>query len=138
MPGMNWVRMGAVAMAAMFSTSALADSCWNHNGSLMRLKANGNQRAFYYEVPKSSITDSGVRKGTLLFDGAKSGNFYSGTARVFSKYCPGQPLEYYVEGPVNSNQTRVTVTGTREVHDRCQPTGNMTTDTLVFTYARDC
>jgi hypothetical protein len=120
------------------TTFASADSCWKHNGSLMRLKASGNQRWFYYEKPKSSILDTGVRKGTLLFDGVKDGNWYSGTARVFSKYCPGSPLEYDVEGPVSSNQLRVTMEGTREVHDHCEPTGDVTNDKLVFTYSHDC
>ena len=56
----------------------------------------------------------------------------------FSKYCPGAPLAYHVEGPVRSDQLQVKVTGSREVHKRCQPTGRWTTDTLVFTYVRRC
>ena len=67
---------------------AHADSCWNHNGSLMRLKANGNARAFYYENPRSVLANAGVVRGTLLFDGAKNGNRYDGTARRFSTRCP--------------------------------------------------
>ena len=104
----------------------------------MRLKASGNQRWFSYEAPKQSLWSAGVRRGTLLFDGRKTGNWYTGTARVFSRHCPGSPLAYHVEGPVSQNQLRVTVRGTREVYDRCQPTGRYTTDTLVFTYKHDC
>ena len=124
-----------LACAVALPAGALADSCWNHNGSIMRLKASGNQRWFYYEHPKAGLA---VQPGTLLFDGVKSGNWYSGTARVFSKYCPATPLEYFVEGPVGANQTKVTMTGTREVYDHCVGTGKMTTDTLVFTYKYDC
>jgi len=116
----------------------LADSCWNHNGSLMRLQAQGNQRWLSYERPRGVLANAGVRRGTLLFNGVKNGNWYSGTARVFSKYCPGSPLEYFVEGPVRGDQLQVTVTGTREVYQRCQPTGRYTTDTLVFTYSHQC
>ncbi len=136
----SFVARCAAALGLMLATTAIAsaDSCWDHNGSLMRLKANGNERWFYYERPKASIVDSGVRKGTLLFDGVKTGNRYSGTARVFSKYCPDEPLQYPVSGPVSSDQLRVTLRGTREVYDQCQPTGKMTDDTLVFTYVRDC
>jgi hypothetical protein len=123
-----------VSMAA----PALADSCWTHNGSLMRLQAQGNQRWLSYERPRSVLANAGVRSGTLLFNGVKNGNWYSGTARVFSKYCPGSPLEYFVEGPVRGDQLQVTVTGTREIHDRCRPTGRYTTDTLVFTYSHQC
>ena len=119
-------------------SSANADSCWNHNGSLMRLKASGNDRWLYYENPRSVLRAAGVRKGTLLFNGRKNGNWYSGTARRFSKYCPDTPLEYFVEGPVRSDQLKVTVIGTREVYKQCQATGNFKKDTLVFTYSHNC
>jgi hypothetical protein len=125
-------------LAATGSTPALADSCWSHNGSLMRLQAQGNQRWLSYEAPRQQLQAAGVRRGTLLFNGVKSGNRYSGTARVFSKYCPGNPLEYAVEGPVRGDQLQVTVTGTREVFRKCRPTGRFKTDTLVFTYSHQC
>lgn len=128
----------AIAFYAGLSGAALADSCWDHNGSIMRLKANGSSRAFYYEHPKPDLAPAGVRRGTLLFDGRISGNRYEGTARVYSKYCPADPLEYWVEGSVTNNQTRVTVTGTREVYDKCDGTGRFTTDRLVFNYKYDC
>ncbi len=128
----------AMGLLVLSPASAFADSCWDHNGSLMRLKAAGNERAFYYERPKQGMRDAGVTRGTLLFNGANVDGYYSGTARVFSKYCPRTPLEYYVEGPVDRNQTRVTLRGTREVMERCQPTGRSTTDTLVFTYSHQC
>ncbi len=131
-----------LAMLAVFSLSltgqALADSCWDHNGSIMRLQAQGNQRWLSYEIPRDVLRNAGVQPGTLLFNGVKNGNRYSGTARVFSKFCPGNPLEYYVEGPVRGDQLQVTVSGRREVFQQCQPTGRYTTDTLVFTYSHDC
>ena len=131
------IGLALVSFTATSST-ALADSCWNHNGSLMRLKASGNQRWMYYEIPRQVLINAGVRRGTLLFNGFKSGNWHSGTARRFSKYCPGTPLEYFVEGPVRADQLQVTVHGTREVYKQCQPTGRFASDTLVFTYVRDC
>lgn len=120
------------------AVTARADSCWDHNGSVMRLEASGSQRWFYYENPRRALRNTGVRPGTLLFDGQKDGNWYSGTARRFSRFCPGQPLEYYVEGPVRRDQLQVTIRGTREVQNRCQSTGRVATDTLVFTYLGDC
>lgn len=137
-------RFKAIALSILASIGvsvagpAFADSCWTHNGSLMRLQAQGNQRWLSYERPRSVLANAGVRSGTLLFNGIKNGNWYSGTARVFSKYCPGSPLEYFVEGPVRGDQLQVTVSGTREVYDRCRPTGRYTTDTLVFTYSHQC
>lgn len=139
---MSRILLSAAVVAAMMGGlvpgAARADSCWNHNGSLMRLQASGNQRWFLYERPKAQQRNAGVVRGTLLFNGRKDGNWYSGTARVFSKYCPGSPLEYFVEGPVRADQLQVTMTGTREVYNRCQPTGRFATDTLVFTYVRNC
>ena len=130
------VAMGGIASSP---APASADSCWWHNGTLMRLKDRGNQRWFLYEDPRKRwMRAAGVRRGTLLFNGVKNGNSYSGTARRFSKYCPGDPLEYHVSGPVSPNQTRVTVSGNRPIHSRCRPTGAVEWDTLVFTYSHQC
>lgn len=132
--------ISAIAFSSMLTvtTAVQADSCWNHNGSVMRLVARGNQRSFYYEDPKPVLRRAGVRTGTLLFNGRKQGNYYSGTARRFSKYCPGEPLEYHVEGPVRRDQLQVTVEGSREVQNRCRSTGRRAWDTLVFTYLYRC
>lgn len=128
----------AASTSLVSTTHAQAASCWNHNGSVMRLEASGNQRWFYYQNPKQVLRNAGVRPGTLFFNGRKNGNFYSGTARRFSRFCPGQPLTYYVEGPVASNQLRVTLRGQYEVNRRCQPTGRVKNDRLVFTYMYQC
>ena len=129
------VFLGAVVVAV---PAAQADSCWTHNGSLMRLEARGNQRWISYERPRNVLRDAGVRPGTLLFNGRKRGNSYVGTARVFSQYCPGEPFEYRVEGPISRGQTRVTLYGEREVFDRCRRTGRYTEDVLVFDYSHQC
>ncbi len=126
-----------MSMAGTIS-QAQAASCWGHNGSLMRLEESGNQRWLYYDNPKSSLHPIGVGTGTLLFDGRKNGNWYSGTARRFSKYCKGTPLEYYVEGPVLQNPLRLVLRGTRQVHRQCRDTGRVANDELVFTYSHRC
>ncbi|WP_316858856.1 hypothetical protein [uncultured Cohaesibacter sp.] len=118
-----------------FVSSAKADSCWWHNGSLMRLVASGNQRWFYYERPRAGLA---VQPGTLLFNGTNRNGYYVGTARVFSKYCPGTPLAYAVEGPVSPDQLGVFMRGNREIHNRCRPTGRWTTDNLEFRYSHRC
>ena len=128
----------ALAVLAVSGTAALADSCWMHNGSVMRLQASGDQRWFTYEAPRAGLYSAGVTPGTLLFSGTKSGNWYAGLSRVFSLACPGNPLEYWVEGPVTQNSTRVTMTGTRETSQNCVSTGQIVTDTLVFTYSHQC
>jgi hypothetical protein len=124
--------------AALTATPASADSCWTHNGSLMRLKADGNRRWFLYEAPRPVLRNAGVVNGTLLFEGVKRGNWYQGTARVFSRHCPGQPQVYAVEGPVRADQLQVTLSGQRNVNRQCHPSDRVTTDTLVFTYSHRC
>ena len=133
------VAKSTLALLALGSSCAvLADSCWDHNGSTMRLVASGNQRSFYYENPNAMLREAGVTSGTLLFDGRKQGDRYIGTARRFSKHCPDSPLTYSVAGPVSRDQRRVTVRGSRPAFDRCTPDGRYVDDTLVFTYLRDC
>jgi len=112
---------------------AQADSYWDHNGSLMRLEADGDARRFVYESPRDVLVRAGVRPGTLLFNGVREGNRYYGTAFVFSRHCD-EPLEYYVEGEVASER-RVVLAGRREIYaEGCRPTGRFEIDRLVFTY----
>lgn len=124
-----------VSLFVVFGTSSavLADSLWNHNGSLMRLEASGDQRLFYYFQPRSVLQSAGVGSGTLLFDGYRDGRDYYGRSRVFSKHCRGTPHAYQVTGSVVT-ETKVVLTGRRQVFSKCRPTGNYTTDRLVFTY----
>ena len=132
------VAISAAIAAVSFASGANADTCWNHNGSVMRLTASGQARTFSYEQPRSVLVNAGVRRGTTLFDGTRSGNRYSGTAYVFSRDCPGSPLAYSVRGSVSRNDTQVTLSGSRPVYANCRATGRSTTDTLVFTYVSDC
>ncbi len=126
----------ALGMVGASSPVAFADTCWDHNGSLMRLVANDDQRAFYYEQPRSSLARVGIVPGALLFDGVKQGNRYRGTARVFSAGCA--PTTYGVEGPVSVDQLTVTLRGQRVVFRQCASTGEIRDDVLVFTYRSDC
>ena len=112
---------------------AFADSFWDHNGSVTRLVDNGDQRQFIYEQPKQILKDAGVERGTVLFEGHRVGNKYTGTAKRFSKNCPA-PLPYDVSGNVLI-ETKIVLEGRREVYDdNCRPTGRFTRDTLVFRY----
>ena len=122
------------ASLLLVAQTASADSYWNHNGSVMRLTADGNQRHFYYHEPSDKMQRAGVEPNQLLFNGQKNGNKYHGTARVFSKDC-NEPLTYSVSGNVSPNQTKITLIGTREKYTSgCRATGKRVKDTLVFTY----
>ena len=129
------MKIFVISILAMgiFGPSAMADSFWNHNGSLMRLHASGNERVFEYEVPSPKMRATGVQKGTILFYGVRQGNRYVGTARVFSRDC-SVPLEYRVEGRVVTEKY-VVLSGQREVYaPGCVPTGRMIEDMLEFRY----
>lgn len=86
-----------------------ASSLWNHNNSIMALFADGSARVFKYERPRQGMRDEGVTKGTVLFDGVKSGDAYEGTAYVFDRRCGA--IAYSVSGTVSSDSRRVTLTG---------------------------
>ncbi len=124
----------ALVTSAATASTAKADSYWDHNGSLMRLSARGNQRFFYYQAPRDGMRRAGVSPGTLLFNGVKDGLSYRGTARVFSRHC-NAPLEYFVEGPVAPDSAWIRLYGQREVYGAgCVPTGRYVTDELIFNY----
>ncbi len=127
----------AVFATGASSTSAFAASCWNHNGSVMRITASGGGgREIRYHKPKSSLRRAGVRKGTLLFNGNYNGKRYSGTARRFSRHCVGSPQTYGVSGPANNS--RITLRGSRDKNIECQNTDRTVTDRLVFTFLYAC
>ncbi len=128
--------LALLAFVLLVLPSALrAESLWWHNGSVMILHAQGDQRIFEYYEPRRLMQAAGVRPGTLLFNGQLQGEQYQGTARVFSKHCLGAPLAYAVSGP-HMSETKIVLTGAREIHAKCKPTGRYTKDRLVFTYIR--
>jgi tetratricopeptide (TPR) repeat protein/uncharacterized protein YgiM (DUF1202 family) len=88
---------------------------WNHNGSTMKLVAKGTRRRFYYERPRKGIRASGVRRGTLLFDGVREGFTYSGTARIFNSRCGTKT--YAVSGSVSDDEETVTLLGRAPIVD---------------------
>lgn len=87
---------------------------WEHNGSIVRLLAEGDKRRFLYEQPRASLKSIDVSKGTLLFSGRRVGNQYTGTAYVFQLGC--SPAAYSVSGPVISEE-EVVLSGNAPVRD---------------------
>lgn len=96
---------------------------WDHNGSTMRLEADGARRRFVYVNPRRGMRSVGVRSGTLLFDGRRDGLVYEGTARIFNKRC-GQ-YTYQVRGEVSDDERRVVMYGRApRVGSDCQVRGS--------------
>lgn len=136
---MQLSKFGLIAILTFmgFTNQTLAETYWNHNGSVMRLLSESDERVFVYDKPSQRMINAGVSSGDVLFEGQRRGNRYYGTARVFSKYCDS-PLTYSVSGTVSPDQTKITMTGKREVFTSgCRATGKFTKDTLVFTYMSD-
>jgi hypothetical protein len=100
--------LAVIAIAADGAAQG-ASTRWDHNGSLVSLSATGARRQFHYESPAADLLQIGVQPGTLLFDGRRDGNKYSGTAYVFSKVCGARA--YAVVGPVSPDQRAVTMYG---------------------------
>lgn len=119
-------------LLSLCTSIAHADSFWDHNGSLMRLVAQGQDRWISYESPRQGMADQGVVPGTLFFDGIRVGNSYQGTARVFSRNC-AQPMTFPINGTV-FNERMIVLEGLRPVFSNCRPTGQMKNERLVFTY----
>src|SRR5580704_10414696 len=109
-------------------------SLWAHNHSVVHLTAEGASRRFYYDTPRQGLDVIGVRRGTLLFEGRKEGNRYSGTAYFFSKQCGQRP--YAVSGSVASRNSQITITMSGQaprLDANCQQIG-VHNDVLVFSY----
>jgi hypothetical protein len=122
---------GSVSPGGRMSPASYS-SYWDHNGSRMGLVAIGAVRRFHYARPRAALAERGVAPGQLLFEGERSGNLYSGTARIFATPPCGE-FTYRVEGPVSADQRTVTMYGRApRVNSRCEVTGYRD-DTLVFT-----
>lgn len=105
---------------------------WMHNGSVMELVAEGAVRKFRYAEPREGMKQQGVTPGTLLFEGKKYGDRYSGTAFIFSMRCGRS--SYEVSGDVSADQRRVTMRGrVPRLNAKCKVTGHRD-DELVFDY----
>jgi hypothetical protein len=121
----------ALALAAFAYATVTADaaSLWDHNGSVVYLEASGSNRQFYYQTPRPGLP---VSNGTLLFNGRKYGDRYSGTAYVFSTNCHARG--YAVSGPITGDERIVTLYGKApRVDSNCRVIGYRD-DVLVFTY----
>jgi hypothetical protein len=107
-------------------------SLWEHNGSLLRLRADGRRREFVYLQTRAGVP---ARPGDVLFDGERNGSAYRGTAYLFSSQC-GR-IGYAVAGSVAPGDRHVALRGNAPVRDRrsCRLVG-YASDQLVFRFVR--
>jgi len=124
----------SVGASGAANSSMSGSSLWEHNGSLVYLTADGDNRSFYYDAPREEMVARGVKRGTLLFEGRKDGEKYSGLVRFFSKDCGIGT--YPVSGPVNSTSGEITITlsgKAPQLDKNCNQIG-VREDVLTFTY----
>jgi hypothetical protein len=112
-----------------------APSLWSHNGSVMRLIADGASRKFIYESPRSGLESAGIKTGTVLFSGQKNGDTYFGTAYEFSRNCGA--VAFQVSGPIGSDQRSVTVSGKVPSRDSSCRVVDYRDETLIFVFTGD-
>jgi hypothetical protein len=111
-------------------TPGAANSVWEHNGSTLQLREEGALRSFRYSKPRAELQKAGVEDGTVLFEGKKIGNSFSGTAYRFSKGCGA--IGYEVEGAVSPTARGLTLSGRApKRNSKCEVVGHFT-DVLVF------
>ena len=103
-------------------------SLWEHNSSIVLLEATGVGWKIVYEEPDADVP---VKRGTLLFEGTKLGDTYSGTAYRFSRNCGS--YKYDVKGPVSPDQSIMTLYGKAPILSGCKVSGYRD-DVLVFRY----
>ncbi|PCK78477.1 hypothetical protein [Rhizobium sophoriradicis] len=87
-------------------------SLWCHNGSIVGLAKQGQNRRFVYYKPRRDLA-AYVRDNPILFDGSSDNITYQGRARHYSSRC-GDQL-YDVSGPISPSFQFVAVSGTRKV-----------------------
>src|SRR5215212_9655887 len=117
-------------LLAGLATSAAADTVWEHNGSIVQLREEGTQRSFRYSDPRAELQKAGVENGTVLFEGKKTGNRFSGTAYRFSRGCGA--IGYEVDGTVSPTAKDLTLSGRApKRNSKCEVVGHFT-DVLVF------
>ena len=124
----------AAALLASTSLSAAATSLWDHNGSVVYLVANGNQRELRYLEPRQGMLQAGAHAGSVLFSGRSVQGRYFGTAYVFNRQCG--PTPYEVSGPILNDDRSVILTGlVPRLGADCRVYGYLE-DRLEFTYLR--
>lgn len=97
-----------------------AQTVWSHNGSVMRLEANGADRVFVYDVPRRGMVEAGAKRGDRVFEGRREGQAYKGTAYYFSRTC-GR-VAYEVVGTVGADERSVVLEGQAPSLDAaCKP-----------------
>ena len=85
----------------------------------------------FYDTPRVGLLDAGVKPGTLLFEGQRTGQNFEGTAYQFYRSCKARGFP--VTGSTSDDRRQITLKGKAPLLDvNCNVTGSRD-DTLIFT-----
>jgi predicted aspartyl protease len=112
--------------------SAVADTLWSHNQSLMRLVETHNSIEIFYEQPRKDLQERGVKPGTLLYRGAVIKGMVSGIARAYQTECKN-PIEFELSGTFSAQQL-IALKGQRPLTVDCKATSRLIEESLTFFY----
>jgi hypothetical protein len=122
-------------VAAPKSTSpatAAKVSYWLHDGSIMKLFADGERIIVQFDAPRGGLDDAGIKSGTVLFQGTKRGNTYAGEASTFSPRCGARAFS--VTGETSADYKRFSLHGQVMVLDANCNYASTQDETLTFDY----
>ena len=124
-------RAESKAPAKKSAAASTISSHWNHNGSAVSLVSEGKKQKFFYDAPRVGLLDAGVKPGTLLFDGQRSGQNFEGLAYQFYRTCKAHG--FLVTGSTSDDRKTITLKGKAPLLDmNCNVTGSRD-DVLIFT-----
>ena len=128
-------RAESKAPAKKSAAASTISSHWNHNGSAVSLVSEGKKQKFFYDAPRVGLLDAGVKPGTLLFDGQRSGQNFEGLAYQFYRTCKAHG--FLVTGSTSDDRKTITLKGKAPLLDmNCNVTGSRD-DVLIFTRSEE-
>lgn len=117
------------AKASTVTTAALSAAAFSHNNSTMKVVPEGDAVRVVYDKPKAGLEGLGIKPGTPLFEGKKTGpNSYAGEATTFSRNCG--TATFPVKG--DAKDGTITLRGQKPVRNSDCKVAGYTSETLVF------
>ena len=119
----------AATAAVATGAAAAATVSYSHNNSAMKLVPDGDVVRLIYDKPRDGLEPLGIKPGTPLFEGKKTGaNTSAGEATTFSRTCG--TAKFPVAGEAQGGT--VTLRGQKPVRDGDCKVSGYTGETLTF------
>lgn len=109
-------------------------SNWIFFGSTMYMTAQGAQRRLFYDAPRDSLSNLGITRGSLLFEGTLNQSKLTGQLIAYASNCPA--LQYPATGTLSADGLRITLVGNRPARDSDCNVISQKAVTLVLEFVR--